>query len=133
MTQTAPGRYQAEFDTPHPGSYHLEFSQKRDGQVLYHQSRGLAVGYPDELRLRPTNTGLLRVAGARLRRPVRPAGRGDLRGRRRARPCGPRRSGPTWSPRPPCCSSPTSPSAGSTWRRWRIGLRRKISVPSAAR
>jgi uncharacterized membrane protein/uncharacterized protein YegL len=61
MVQVAPGRYQAEFDTPHPGSYHLEFTQKRDGQVLSHQSRGLAVGYPDELRLRPTNTRLLRA------------------------------------------------------------------------
>src|SRR5262249_27223291 len=52
---------QAEFDTPNPGSYHLEITQKRGGQVLSHQSRGLAVGYPDELRLRPTNNGLLRA------------------------------------------------------------------------
>jgi Ca-activated chloride channel family protein len=59
MTQTAPGRYVAEFDTPYPGSYHLEFAQKLQGNVLYHQSRGLAVGYPDELRLKPTNTELL--------------------------------------------------------------------------
>ena len=64
MTQVAPGRYQAEFDTPHQGSYHLEFTQKHDGQVLSRQSRGLAVGYPDELRLRPTNTGLLRALAA---------------------------------------------------------------------
>jgi hypothetical protein len=59
MTQTAPGRYLAEFDTPYPGSYHLEFAQKLQGKVLYHQSRGLAVGYPDELRLKPTNSELL--------------------------------------------------------------------------
>ncbi|HEV3164954.1 MAG TPA: VWA domain-containing protein [Isosphaeraceae bacterium] len=70
MTQSAPGRYVAEFDTPYPGSYHLEFAQKSQGKVLYHQSRGLAVGYPDELRLRPTNTELLqqvaRASGGRF-------------------------------------------------------------------
>ncbi len=59
LAQTAPGRYQAEFPTPTPGSYHLEFAQKRNGQVIHRQSRGLAVGYPDELRLRPTNRDLL--------------------------------------------------------------------------
>ncbi len=47
------------------------------GQVLSQQSRGLAVGYPDELRLRPTNTGPAPVgrAGSRAagstRRPRR--------------------------------------------------------------
>ena len=61
MTQTAPGRYIAEFETPHAGAYHLDVSQKQLGQVHYHQSRGLMVGYPDELRLRPTNEELLRA------------------------------------------------------------------------
>jgi uncharacterized membrane protein len=69
VAQTAPGRYQAEFPTPRAGSYHLEFSQKYQGKVLYQQSRGLAVGYPDELRLRPTNQDLLhslaRVSGGK--------------------------------------------------------------------
>ncbi len=60
LTQTAPGRYVAEFDTPQSGAYHLDLSQKHEGKQLYHQSRGLAVGYPDELRLRPTNEELLR-------------------------------------------------------------------------
>jgi hypothetical protein len=60
MTQTAPGRYQAEFETPDSGSYHMEFSQKYQGKVLYHQSRGLTVGYPLELRLRGTNSELLK-------------------------------------------------------------------------
>jgi uncharacterized membrane protein len=60
MNQTAPGRYVAEFDTPMAGSYHLEFAQELGGKVINHQSRGLAVGYPDELRLRATNTELLR-------------------------------------------------------------------------
>jgi Mg-chelatase subunit ChlD len=59
MTQTAPGRYVAEFDTPRSGEYHLEIAQKHQGKLLYQQSRGLMVGYADELRLRPTNTELL--------------------------------------------------------------------------
>jgi len=65
MAQVAPGRYQAEFDTTQPGSYQWMFSQTKDNQVLGRQTRGLAVGYPDELRLRPTNTELLKsIAGA---------------------------------------------------------------------
>ncbi len=60
MAQTAPGRYSASFPTPLTGAYHTEFSQKVGGQVVYQQSRGLAVGYPEELRLRPTNTDLLK-------------------------------------------------------------------------
>ena len=59
MAQVAPGRYQAEFDVTRPGSYQLMFSQTKDTQVLGRQTRGLAVGYPDELRLRPANTELL--------------------------------------------------------------------------
>lgn len=59
MAQTAPGRYVAEFDTPQSGAYHLEIAQKHQGKLLYQQSRGLMVGYPDELRLRPTNRELL--------------------------------------------------------------------------
>jgi len=90
MTQVAPGRYQAEFDTPHPGSYHLEFTQKRDSQVLSHQSRGLAVGYPDELRLRPTNTGLLRAlaedSGGRFNPPAEAVFAASPRTARRATP-----------------------------------------------
>ncbi len=65
MPQVAPGRYQAEFDTTVPGTYQLMFSQTKDSQLLGRQTRGLAVGYPDELRLRPTNAELLRsIAGA---------------------------------------------------------------------
>jgi len=69
LAQSAPGRYTGQFDTPHPGAYHLELTQKESGRVLYHQSRGLMVGYPDELRLRPTNDELLqtvaRVSGGK--------------------------------------------------------------------
>jgi len=64
MVQTAPGRYTAEFDTPLQGSYALDVSQKVDGKLLYHQQRGLAVGYADEMRLRPTNDDLLRSIAA---------------------------------------------------------------------
>jgi Ca-activated chloride channel family protein len=60
MDQTAPGRYQTEFDAPNSGSYQLMFTQTRDGQVVGQQSRGLAVGYADELRLKPVNHDVLR-------------------------------------------------------------------------
>jgi Ca-activated chloride channel homolog len=70
MIQTAPGRYVAEFETPLSGSYHMDFSQTLDGKLINHQSRGLMVGFPDELRLRPTNTEALRsiarVSGGRF-------------------------------------------------------------------
>jgi uncharacterized membrane protein len=60
MPQTAPGRYVTTLETPRAGAYHLELAQKVGGRVLYRQSRGLMVGYPDELRLRPTNEDLLK-------------------------------------------------------------------------
>lgn len=67
LSQTAPGRYVGQFETPHPGAYHLDLTQKQSGRALYHQTRGLMVGYADELRLRPTNEELLttvaRVSG----------------------------------------------------------------------
>ncbi len=61
LNQTAPGRYVAEFETPHSGAYHLNLSQRaaNGGAVIHQQTRGLTVGYSDELRLRPTNTELL--------------------------------------------------------------------------
>jgi Ca-activated chloride channel homolog len=60
LAQSAPGRYVADFETPLTGPYHLELTQKVNGQVLYQQSRGLSVGYSDELRLKPTNETLLK-------------------------------------------------------------------------
>ena len=69
MAQVAPGRYQAEFDVTRPGSYQLMFSQTKDTQLVGRQTRGLAVGYPDELRLRGVNNELLRsIAAASLGR-----------------------------------------------------------------
>lgn len=64
LRQTAPGRYTAEFDTPNSGSYHLEMTQKQGGQTLFQQSRGLSVGYAEELRLKPTNEDLLKQISA---------------------------------------------------------------------
>lgn len=62
MKQTAPGRYAVEFDTPQSGAYHLNMTQKTSGGTLLHQqTRGLIVGYPDELRLNPTNNELLKT------------------------------------------------------------------------
>jgi len=61
MTQTAPGRYEADVNVPDAGAYHLQMTQKHQSQLLYQQTRGLIVGYPDELRLRPPNEELLKA------------------------------------------------------------------------
>jgi hypothetical protein len=65
MSQTAPGRYAADFQTPAPGAYHVEVALKQNEQVIYRQSRGMMVGYSDELRIRPTNEALLRSIAER--------------------------------------------------------------------
>ena len=70
MRQTAPGRYVAKFPTAHQGAYHLDLALHVNSRLAFRQSRGLVVGYPDELRLRPTNEDLLRkiaeVSGGRF-------------------------------------------------------------------
>lgn len=60
LLQTAPGRYALEFPTPMQGAYHIEINVKQGETQHYRQSRGLMIGYSDELRLRPTNEELLR-------------------------------------------------------------------------
>lgn len=60
LTQAAPGRYSGGFETTRSGAYHMEIALKKNDQVIYRQSRGLSVGYSDELRIRPTNAPLLR-------------------------------------------------------------------------
>ncbi|MFO0999001.1 MAG: VWA domain-containing protein [Planctomycetaceae bacterium] len=60
LKQTAPGKYAADIPTAQPGAYNLEIALKKDGQVLQRQSRGLMVGYSDELRIQPTNETLLK-------------------------------------------------------------------------
>ncbi len=47
-------------ETPRRGSYQIDLAQTRDGGQAIRQSRGLVVGYPDELRLRPTDTETLK-------------------------------------------------------------------------
>jgi len=59
MKQTAPGRYDADFTTLQSGAYNMEIALKQGDQVVYRQSRGLIVGYSDELRIQPTNEALL--------------------------------------------------------------------------
>ena len=60
LEQTAPGRYHTEFETDTSGAWHMEIALKKNDQVIYRQSRGMTVGYSDELRIRPTNETLLR-------------------------------------------------------------------------
>ncbi len=42
----------------------MEIALRKNGQVLYRQSRGLMVGYSDELRIQPTNEKLLKEVAA---------------------------------------------------------------------
>ncbi len=60
VRQTAPGRYEAEVEMATPGAWHVQMTQKLNGQTQHQQSRGLVVGYSDELRLRTTNEDLLK-------------------------------------------------------------------------
>ena len=60
MKQTAPGRYVSDFTALQSGAYNMEISLKQDDHEVYHQSRGLIVGYSDELRIQPTNEALLK-------------------------------------------------------------------------
>ncbi len=55
LSQTAPGRYAHQIETPLSGAYHLELTVKQNDKVLARQSRGLTVGYSEELRLKPTD------------------------------------------------------------------------------
>jgi hypothetical protein len=93
MAQTAPGRYQAEVPTPRTGAYHLEIGQTLDGRPIHQQSRGLAVGYPEELRLRSTKEELLksiaRVSGGTYDPAPQAIFQSDGRTARRATPLWP--------------------------------------------
>lgn len=70
LRQSAPGQYSGDLSTLESGAYNLELSLKQNGQVLYRQSRGVMVGYSDELRIHPTNEALLKeisgVSGGRF-------------------------------------------------------------------
>ncbi len=61
VPQVAPGRYATTIPLREAGAWHLLLSQSKDRVPLHQQSRGVMVGYPDELRLRPVNVELLQV------------------------------------------------------------------------
>jgi Mg-chelatase subunit ChlD len=61
MPQTAPGRYASAFDAPARGDYWMVVTQQADDQTVTRRTRGLTVGYPEELRLRPTDEAALRT------------------------------------------------------------------------
>lgn len=61
LPQVAPGRYEGDVAVTQTGAWNLQALVRKDGQLLHQQSRGLVVGYPDELRLRPTNETLLKA------------------------------------------------------------------------
>jgi Ca-activated chloride channel homolog len=75
LEQTAPGRYQGSFPTTDAGAYHLELTQKVENTLVAQQSRGLAVGYPAELRLRSTNETLLKEIATASRGRYQPSPR----------------------------------------------------------
>ena len=60
LRQVAPGRYFADFETETAGAYNIDVAVQQGGQERYRQSRGLMVGYSDELRIQPTNVALLK-------------------------------------------------------------------------
>jgi hypothetical protein len=64
VPQSAPGRYATEFDASMGGDYWLRLTQQSRGRIIMQQTRGFAVGYPDELRLRPADEPLLRELAA---------------------------------------------------------------------
>ncbi|MDR1491155.1 MAG: VWA domain-containing protein [Planctomycetaceae bacterium] len=65
LKPTAPGRYEAEIPADQRGGYHLQTTLTAGERVIASQSRGVMVGYPDELRLKPANADLLeRIAAS---------------------------------------------------------------------
>jgi hypothetical protein len=60
MRQSAPGRYEAELDAKIQGEYEMVITQSPPDGKETHLTRGLSVGYPDELRLRPPDEAALR-------------------------------------------------------------------------
>ncbi|MDR2116133.1 MAG: VWA domain-containing protein [Planctomycetaceae bacterium] len=62
LQQTAPGRYEADIDfgnKNHQGGYHLQTVLGVGEKNIVNQSRGVMIGYPEELRLKPANNDLL--------------------------------------------------------------------------
>lgn len=69
LRQTAPGHYEAELQTPEKGAYHLDLAQSSTNEDAQRISRGLTVGYSDELKLLPPGEATLqqisRASGGR--------------------------------------------------------------------
>ncbi len=60
-----PGRYAASVPAEVAGDYHVEFAVRSEGEPTCMIRRGFVVDYPDELRIRPANTKLLRQIAQR--------------------------------------------------------------------
>ena len=60
MQLTAPGRFEATIDTPNRGSYHFDLAQQRADGSMQRSSRGVTVGYSDELKLLPLGESTLK-------------------------------------------------------------------------
>lgn len=59
LRQTAPGRYAGEIEMADAGAWNLQVTQTVEGEIIHQQSRGMVVGYADELRIKSTNVELL--------------------------------------------------------------------------
>ncbi|MDG2381935.1 MAG: FixH family protein [Pirellulaceae bacterium] len=60
VPQTAPGRYSIRIPIKDEGAYFVDLTQTENNQVVLQTSQGFDVGYPAELRLKPTDSDLLR-------------------------------------------------------------------------
>lgn len=60
MEQTAPGRFEASLETRDRGSYHFDLAQTRANGSAQRTSRGITVGYSDELSLLPLGESTLK-------------------------------------------------------------------------
>lgn len=59
MRQSAPGRFETTIPTDQRGDYHIDLAQTRTSGKTSRVSRGITIGYSDELRLLPTDTTTL--------------------------------------------------------------------------
>lgn len=60
LIQTAPGHFEGLIETNDQGTYHLDISQQRNNGTQQRISRGVSVGYPEELKLLPVAEDVLR-------------------------------------------------------------------------
>ena len=60
LRPTAPGRFETTIATPQRGAYHIDVAQQRADGTTVRSSRGVTIGYPDELRLLPPGESTLK-------------------------------------------------------------------------